>query len=1689
MKTRKILRKSIAIIMALAFAVTSISFPSFVNPTVVKAETAKGEGQIPGNAEIFFDAYNEIQSFNVGSYWDVYDQILKGNATNKANGLKLTSSTDGGIIAEDISSASDKDYTDNGDGTYQRVYNIPITANGGNATNASISNVKIPKGATVTLTGPEGGFVFGTIMLGSKEYTLTRPNLGTSFTSNGNNILYYTTENKEPWTSIDNQGGVAGFQSGAIITLSEAPVIYNDTVKVNLAQGYDAFNFTLTVKWSGAEEYEGTTSTNGTFRINYETGKQKVQYPDHGNNLVQAFGDGTYYSDGTYTIVGWGGSFAPGKYKNKITFLMKSGDKTALETILSYMNICLYDKGGSCLQTLAATGLTNEGTDAVSGYTKLSFAPSTGDNSQIQGMKLFFNGTAEYKRGTLLIKDVDVTMDDGAEEDYGPFTFNALDKYNPFFDENDNSYPYLRVYQDGITGVSWSNLVTGHDRDGSNEGTVAGYNISYDDTWHLWTVSTSDANVVDGEANNMASRDALQIKYSNNNAHTTYTNLDGNVAKTGEWLVMTMRAADFDSNIKLVLKKDGEIVKSIPIVKDGNQDSFVSSTKSDATAVMAADVSTEYQTIYYHLNGNGENISFDSVSFDFNGVAESTEASKYMYVSEIYLLNPDVQISKEIKVNDGAFTKDYTSANSGDTLTYKMTVTNNGATIAENIEVEDIVPAGVTYVSGGTYTEASNTVSWAISSLDPGASTTVSFTATVNAEFSGLIRNTARIIKINNETVSSSSNTVTTTVIKDTPQSFVYYAEVGQKTTLPMPLGTSSTTATETTTKTDNYQVVVPYTEAGKAGTGTTSNIKIPKGAKITLTGPTDGGFLMENITINGTTYVTRRPDIEGNANITVNGQLKYLNESNGQSGTDANDYKGRLASFMENSSLIFNNVAEGDNATVSIYCGGVWNSNRSFTLSVSYDVTTEVPGTTVPDTFNTIPTSTAAGATIDANGAINQNSGNILYTSTKTGADTFNVTINKGSKTAQVPVTVYSYQASNHIYVLDYGLPVDLAKNETSAGNDNYLLKDAVLNLNIEGVQTGYSFSGIAETKRNADKIADTVDYEQPYGIASGETISKANGNVKYTYDPANNQTLSVVYTPTKYMDSVDTFYYGVQVSKEGVTSTYDSTNATPVMEGKVDVMPANIVYYEDNFSQSGTTNTDPTKGIIYAGNSVETNNTTVDKQQSNSLDLQYGYDSAYTGVNNGFSGNGATTLGNMSMAAFEFKGTGFDIISRTSDLTGAVIVKVFEKNKNGVTASISNKGTSLSINNGLKNLVKSMMIDTYYVDGDLYQIPVISWKSGESEAKDYIVLITSYARGNADKKVYIDGVRIYNPITAGNSSNTGVGADSTGTVTDQYGNINENNAQIKEIRKMLFGTGFVYNYDDPLASVFEGTPEISLVRFNGDFSGANFLSGNTVVESVDVNGNTTSPGAATSEITKDMMAYAVQGPNNELYLNSGSGVGFYATENDETQKTLQIGVKVVTGSTHEIAYWTGAGWAKLTDLSSNSENYYRIDKLTLPYTTDVNGKKKYTVILKEGPTGSSPAESFVSLTNIKVNGYNLTPLDEAAMSRNTVLKVENFKNMYGLDEQDGSIAAGKAVSYTFTTSTNVDRIKVKVGESSIKGVRVLHKDNEGIRTWTVKFKNTGNSSISSFDLYVLDSNDLYNVYTVAGKTATEKN
>jgi uncharacterized repeat protein (TIGR01451 family) len=77
-------------------------------------------------------------------------------------------------------------------------------------------------------------------------------------------------------------------------------------------------------------------------------------------------------------------------------------------------------------------------------------------------------------------------------------------------------------------------------------------------------------------------------------------------------------------------------------------------------------------------------------------------------------------------------TADKQTAISGDTITYTLTYTNDGASPATNITVSDPIPSGTTYIpnsatSSGQYNTTENKLTWNIPTLAVGANSTATF--------------------------------------------------------------------------------------------------------------------------------------------------------------------------------------------------------------------------------------------------------------------------------------------------------------------------------------------------------------------------------------------------------------------------------------------------------------------------------------------------------------------------------------------------------------------------------------------------------------------------------------------------------------------------------------------------------------------------------------------------------------------------------------------------------------------------------------------------------------------------------------------------------------------------------------------------------------------------------------------------
>ena len=188
--------------------------------------------------------------------------------------------------------------------------------------------------------------------------------------------------------------------------------------------------------------------------------------------------------------------------------------------------------------------------------------------------------------------------------------------------------------------------------------------------------------------------------------------------------------------------------------------------------------------------------------------------------------------------------------------------------------------------------------------------------------------------------------------------------------------------------------------------------------------------------------------------------------------------------------------------------------------------------------------------------------------------------------------------------------------------------------------------------------------------------------------------------------------------------------------------------------------------------------------------------------------------------------------------------------------------------------------------------------------------------------------------------------------------------------------------------------------------------------------------------------------GPNKELYLENGYGVGFMP---DGEGGLLQIGVKLISrpGNTNPTIQYldSDGGWKTLCVVDSSTEKYYSLGEIVA--SGDIYDGM---VTLKvDGP-------GVISLTNIKSKGYDFWPVttkaDGSDPIQNIVLKQDNLKVVSGY--RNGKFAAG-LINIRVTTQVADDITAVKVFDmdgNEITLQSMTFKDKDGVRTWTIKFK-----------------------------------
>lgn len=536
-------------------------------------------------------------------------------------------------------------------------------------------------------------------------------------------------------------------------------------------------------------------------------------------------------------------------------------------------------------------------------------------------------------------------------------------------------------------------------------------------------------------------------------------------------------------------------------------------------------------------------------------------------------------------------------------------------------------------------------------------------------------------------------------------------------------------------------------------------------------------------------------------------------------------------------------------------------------------------------------------------------------YTATYTGSNSDGAIVNG-------TITVLTYKATDKVYVFDYGLESNIAA--TNKNEDGLFQGGTFYNANATGDMDTTAKLG------TITYVPDDTQTPQTTITGSGIEINK-NGS-------ANG---AVTFKPIAFMDKVENYNYTANIAK--VNTQFDKTNheTGTTVTGTIKTMPANVVYYEDDFN-AGSETTDGTKKIVYTGDTNEVGTPPdVKLTQSNGQTEQYGYDDAYT-KGTGDSNGTSREMTDGAQATFTFTGTGFDVIARTTSKTA------------GITYIVSKK-----VDNDSWKAVSVGTVDTYYANGDLYQIPVIH--KDFKEKATYRVKLRA-TKSNVASVIYLDGIRIYNPLeTEGN---------------EKYID-NEKGATFVKVSDLVLGNGKVTEtgeIDGVITNQVIDGSKAAILGYDGE-GGLSAL-GCTIVED-----NTN--GSVSSTNSDSILQYLQAGPNNEVYLDDSAAVAFVATADSAvTNKTIQVEAKLADLGQHKGqdpkpsegldlrvlgANGTENPVAKVT---SSTAMYYSID---LANCIDL-GSDQYLVVIVGNSDYGPGGTHCISFTNIKYKGYDFS-------------------------------------------------------------------------------------------------------------------
>ena len=561
------------------------------------------------------------------------------------------------------------------------------------------------------------------------------------------------------------------------------------------------------------------------------------------------------------------------------------------------------------------------------------------------------------------------------------------------------------------------------------------------------------------------------------------------------------------------------------------------------------------------------------------------------------------------------------------------------------------------------------------------------------------------------------------------------------------------------------------------------------------------------------------------------------------------------------------------------------------------------------------------------------------------------------------VELTVQVYEVKDRNFVLDYGLAFDITA-------DNGVYVEDILPGTLEGGTPADEIN----TTMSLLKLSDVL----PAYYSAGESTADNYVTQQFTTFTGKGawgdyamEDGKILFTPKNLCTECDTVYLTVRAGKlgteygtvEGDKLTFNPTKEV-VMFKEIMVIPANIVYYEDN---NGGLSWNPEE---YAGIEITPiGSPTGDSYQDTDNSDGYGNDSdyAYAPGGNKYE-NGDYSSGGYSkkitvtetgpVLTFSFTGTGFDLIGSTTADSGQFMYKVTQKDASGKA-----------------QLVQSGALDTSYGawdsasstgDSAIHQVPLLHVQNLTHGTYDVLVQAVANYNWYAPQDqwvngmppvipiyLYFDGVRVYNPMIDNR---------------DEY-IAGEATAEFVQIRELILN----------------GKAAAAKIDENGLFS---FGSGLISYVETAKNGMTYEGNKVTS-----LNDYLVAGPNNEAYFNEKTQtLVLYVRETGEegVVPMMQIGVRNLSPETFgklgdpvtapELLLLGEKGATAQTLVSGEKAIGFTEQYYTVHYNhcveEDINGVTYYRVVI------SSSKDAPFALSNLKLSGLEFYTIPASAAS-----------------------------------------------------------------------------------------------------------